>query len=139
MPHLKTIAIVDDDPVYIQALKNLLIAWKITNPILFFSNGKEAIDFIRIKEASALPDILLLDLNMPVMNGWTFMEKFEPITTVLKKNISIYLVTSSIWEEDIKRAKKNKLVKAFIAKPINQEKFLEILEDHTIPLHSSTI
>ena len=61
MPHLKTIAVVDDDPIYIQALKNLFTSWKIPNPVLFFENGKEAIDFIRVKEALALPDILLLD------------------------------------------------------------------------------
>ncbi len=139
MPNPKTIAIVDDDPIYIQALKNLLATWKIKNPLLFFSNGKEAIDFILVKEASALPDILLLDLNMPVMNGWTFLENFEPVAAGLKKKISIYLVTSSIWEEDIKRAKKNKLVKEFITKPIDHEKFMQILEDRVTPLHNSNI
>lgn len=127
MPHLRTIAIVDDDPIYIQALKNLFITWKISNPVLFFPNGKEAIDFIRIKEASALPDILMLDLNMPVMNGWTFLENFAQIASQLKKDISIYLVSSSIWSEDSKRAEKDKLIKEFITKPIVEEKFREIL------------
>lgn len=127
MPNLKTIAIVDDDPIYIQALKNLFISWKIMNPVLFFENGKEALDFIRVKEASALPDILLLDLNMPVMNGWLFLENFAPIAPQLKKNISIYLVTSSIWEEDSKRAEKNGLIKELITKPILQKKLRQIL------------
>lgn len=127
MPNLKTIAVVDDDPIYIQALKNLFTSWKISNPILFFENGKEAIDFIRVKEASALPDILLLDLNMPVMNGWAFMEKFAAMAPQLGKNISIYLVTSSIWEEDSKRAEKNPYLKELIVKPILQKKFREIL------------
>lgn len=129
MPKPKTIAVVDDDPIYIQALKNLFTSWKISNPILFFKNGKEAIDFIRVKEASALPDILLLDLNMPVMNGWSFIENFTPIAPQLGKNICIYLVTSSIWEEDSKRAEKNKLIKELITKPILQKKFREILAD----------
>ena len=127
MPNLKTIAVVDDDPIYIQALKNLFTSWKIANPVLFFENGKEVLDFILVKEASALPDILLLDLNMPVMNGWAFMENFAPIATQLNKNIRIYLVTSSIWEEDSKRAKKNPYIKELIVKPILQKKFREIL------------
>ncbi|WP_299288556.1 response regulator [uncultured Mucilaginibacter sp.] len=127
MPNLKTIAVVDDDPIYIQALKNLFTSWKILNPVLFFENGKEVLDFIRVKEAPALPDILLLDLNMPVMNGWAFMENFAPIATQLNKNISIYLVTSSIWEEDSKRAEKNPHIKELIVKPILQKKFREIL------------
>jgi CheY-like chemotaxis protein len=127
MPLLKTIAVVDDDPIYTNALKNLLKSWKINNPFLFFANGKEALDFIQVKEASALPDILLLDLNMPVMNGWSFLENFGPIATQLEKDISIYLVSSSIWEEDFKRAEKTGLVQEFITKPIPQHKFRQIL------------
>lgn len=127
MPILKTIAVVDDDPIYTKALKNLITSWKIKNPFLFFVNGKEALDFISVKEASALPDILLLDLNMPVMNGWGFLENFASVAPQTQKNISIYLVSSSIWEEDQKRAEKNVLVKGFITKPILQHKFLEIL------------
>lgn len=127
MPPLKTVALVDDDPIYNQAFKNLLIAWRIENPFLFFINGKEALDFIRVKEASALPDILLLDLNMPIMNGWGFMENFTGLAPELQKNISIYLVSSSIWEEDLKRAQKNKLIREFITKPILRKKLHEIL------------
>ncbi|RYE25419.1 MAG: response regulator, partial [Sphingobacteriaceae bacterium] len=59
IPILKTIAVADDDPIYTQALKNLLVSWKIANPFIFFSNGKEALDFMLLKEASELPDILL--------------------------------------------------------------------------------
>ncbi len=127
MSLLKTIAVVDDDPIYIQALKKLLNTWGIINPVLFFANGKEALDFIRIKEASALPDILLLDLNMPVMNGWNFMDDFTQLLPQLGKNINIYLVTSSIWEEDRKRAEKNTLIKDFLTKPVMKEKLREIL------------
>ncbi len=127
MPLLKTIAVVDDDPVYIQTLKNLFVTWQITNPVLFFADGKEALDFIRLKEASAIPDVLLLDLNMPVLNGWGFIEKFAQLLPQLGKNINIYLVSSSIWEEDRKRAEKNKLIKEFIIKPIIKVKLLEIL------------
>ena len=124
---MKTIAVADDDPIYTKALKTLLLSWKITNPFIFFANGKEALDFILLKEASELPDILLLDLNMPVMNGWGFLENFAQISHQLNKNISIYLVSSSIWEEDLKRAQKIFLLKEFISKPISKEKLFEIL------------
>ena len=127
MPPLKTVFLVDDDPIYIQAFKNLLNSWQIANPFLFFANGKEALDFMQIKEASALPDILLLDLNMPVMDGWSFIENFTRLAPLLQKNISIYLVSSSIWEEDLKRAQENLLIKEFITKPILRKKLLEIL------------
>ncbi|MGI4022244.1 MAG: response regulator [Janthinobacterium lividum] len=126
-PILKTIAVVDDDPIYTKALKNLLVSWKINNPFIFFSNGKEALDFILLKEVSELPDILLLDLNMPVINGWGFLENFTTATPQHKKDISIYLVSSSIWDEDLKRAQKVSLIKEFIIKPISKKKLFEIL------------
>lgn len=127
MPLLKTVAVVDDDPIYANAFKNLLVSWKIANPFLFFSNGKDALDFMLIKEASALPDILLLDLNMPSMNGWQFLENYLQIEAEIKKKISIYLVSSSIWEDDLRRAKQNLLVQDFISKPIFKDKLLQIL------------
>lgn len=118
---------VDDDPIYTSTFKNLLASWQIQNPFLFFNHAKEALDFMLIKEASALPDILLLDLNMPVMNGWLFLEKFASIEQQLSKKIKIYLVSSSIWEEDLQRAKNNILVQDFISKPVFKEKLLQIL------------
>lgn len=125
---LKTIAVADDDPIYLTAFKNLLNSWKIKNPFMFFGNGKEALDFISIKEASALPDVLLLDLNMPVMNGWKFLENFDVLAPRLGKKISVYLVSSSIWEEDLEQVKKHPLVKGLIVKPVRQEKLLEMLK-----------
>jgi len=127
MSSLKTVALIDDDPIYIQAFKNLLNTWQIANPFLFFANGKEALNFMQVNEASELPDILLLDLNMPVMNGWNFLENFNKLAPQLQKNIGIYLVSSSIWQEDIKRAQQIELIKEFISKPIFKEKLQEIL------------
>lgn len=127
IPLLKTVALVDDDPIYTNAFKNLLVSWQIANPFLFFTNGKDALDFMLIKEASGLPDILLLDLNMPKMNGWQFLESYLKIELQIEKKISIYLVSSSIWEDDLLRAKRNLLVTDFISKPIFKDKLLQIL------------
>ncbi len=127
MPLLKTVALVDDDPIYAHAFKNLLVSWQIANPFLFFNNGKDALNFMLIKEASKLPDVLLLDLNMPGMNGWQFLENFLKIEPQIEKKISIYLVSSSIWEADLHRAKRNLLVTDFISKPIFKDKLLQIL------------
>ncbi|RYE29998.1 MAG: response regulator [Sphingobacteriaceae bacterium] len=127
MSLLKTVALIDDDPIYTSAFKNLLLSWQIKNPFLFFNNGKEMLDFMLIKEASALPDILLLDVNMPVMNGWSFLENFAKIRQQIHKNISIYLVSSSIWEDDLQRASNHMLVRDFISKPIYKDKLLDIL------------
>ncbi len=127
IPLLKTVALVDDDPIYTNAFKNLLVSWQIANPFLFFTNGKDALDFMLIKEASGLPDILLLDLNMPKMNGWQFLENYLKIRPIIEKKISIYLVSSSIWEDDLLRAKRNLLVTDFISKPIFKDKLLQIL------------
>lgn len=127
IPLLKTVALVDDDPIYTNAFKNLLVSWQIANPFLYFTSGKDALDFMLIKEASELPDILLLDLNMPKMNGWQFLESYLKIELQIEKKISIYVVSSSIWEDDLLRAKRNLLVTDFISKPIFKDKLLQIL------------
>lgn len=124
---LKSVAVIDDDPIYANAFKNLLVTWQIKNSFLFFSNGKEALDFMLLKEAAALPDILLLDLNMPKMNGWQFLENYLKIEPQIKKKISIYLVSSSIWDDDRRRAKQDFRVQDFISKPIFKDQLLQIL------------
>ncbi|MFT6828560.1 MAG: CheY-like chemotaxis protein, partial [Roseivirga sp.] len=74
-----------------------------------------------------LPEIILLDLNMPVMDGWQFLDQFVQIPT--KKKTTIYIVTSSIDPEDLNRAKSYEAVTNYLVKPINIDTLTEILKD----------
>jgi CheY-like chemotaxis protein len=80
-----------------------------------FSNGKAAIDFLTNPGSSRnLPDIIFIDINMPVMNGWEFIGIFEEIQSQLGKNITLYIISSSVDVNDIQRAKNNPLIKGYI-------------------------
>jgi CheY-like chemotaxis protein len=125
-----TVCLIDDDRIYQFTAKRIL---ELVNPmqkVLVFSNGKEAIDFFKqgVQDAEQLPDVVFLDINMPIMNGWEFLEAYNEVKLELEKNISIYMVSSSVDEKDKIRSRNFESVKDFIVKPIDKEMMLEILD-----------
>jgi CheY-like chemotaxis protein len=76
------------------------------------------------------PDILLLDLNMPVMNGWDFLEEFRArgLTSVYGK-LKIYILTSSIYKSDIEAAKQHDLVSDYLTKPLDENCLATIIRE----------
>lgn len=67
------------------------------------------------------PAILLLDINMPKIDGWEFMEEFEAFPEVIKKQLTVYMVSSSVDPRDMEKAEMNKRIKAFLSKPVSVE------------------
>ncbi|HEX8356176.1 MAG TPA: response regulator, partial [Segetibacter sp.] len=85
-------------------------------------NGQIAIDYLKgIKEKGIIPQIIFLDINMPVMNGWDFLEEFEKVRNEYVQLPRIYLLSSTVDPEDYRKAKKFSLVENFISKPLSRE------------------
>lgn len=119
----KVICIIDDDPIY-QILINKIIATSKTEcEIMRFKNGKEALDYFTLDAIKNLPEIILLDLEMPIMDGWDFMTEIDKIFT---DQTDIYIVSSSIAHEDKEKAKTFTKVKGYFSKPIDSKKIAEI-------------
>lgn len=98
--------------------------------IIDFVVPEAALEFIRsekIHNANNAEVILFLDLNMPTMTGWEFLEAFDKMEEGLKKQYTIYILSSSIDPSDIERAKDNIYVKDFIEKPLNKDALKKIL------------
>jgi len=97
--------------------------------IKVFGNGKDAIDYLErsIPHTELLPELILLDLSMPIMDGWGFLEEYIQLRPSLPKPIAIYIVSSSISPHDMRRAKDISAVTDFVIKPITKEKFSEII------------
>ena len=130
VPDAPIIALVDDDKIFqLTALKTIK-ATAITDNILQFENGEDALAYIKknLTNAHNLPDYIFLDINMPFTDGWMFLEDYEALKKNLPKPISIYMVSSSIDPSDIKRAKSNSNVKDYVVKPVTREKFIELLK-----------
>ncbi|EPR69362.1 response regulator [Cyclobacterium qasimii] len=105
------IVLIDDDPISIFVTEKL-ISRNVLEPFKVFSFSSAAAalkDIYKIR-----PDYLFLDINMPEMNGWDFLETFKPI----KKDPEIYILSSSIDELDITKAGQYKKVKNYLTKPL---------------------
>ncbi|NND61997.1 MAG: response regulator [Flavobacteriaceae bacterium] len=124
---IKLACVIDDDNVYINLIKKIVDIKKLSENLLVFKNGKEALDyFIPILEnisEDSFPEIILLDLNMPVMDGWNFLREFTKIKTGRSVKTTIYVVSSSINPYDVERAKSYSLVSDYLIKPVNLQKF----------------
>lgn len=115
--------IIDDDQIYVYGMKKIISMHNLCTNLLVFNNGEEAIKYIRpiISHNDQLPDVILLDINMPLMDGWGFLDEFIKIKPLINKKITIYMVTSSITPEDINRAKTYEELSNYFVKPISLE------------------
>jgi CheY-like chemotaxis protein len=101
---------------------------KLYSETIEFNNGNEAI--IYFEATSDLPDILLLDIEMPEMDGWEFLDEFCKLEKRINKESTVYIASSSIAIEDKLKAKEYKCVKEFLSKPINLDKLQKIAEQN---------
>lgn len=116
----KTIWIVDDDAIYQIIANKIIQRSEMFSAISSFKNGKEAIDYLynALENNANLPDIILLDINMPIMDGWEFMEEMGLIKPKLPKEIVVYIVSSSIAVEDKNKSKSYENILGYLSKPI---------------------
>lgn len=130
--------LVDDDELYqIITRKNLQKTGFPVIPASFY-NGKEAFDaLLEITQTGGqLPCVIILDLNMPIYDGWDFLDWYAQIEAELRDRISLYICSSSIDPNDHNKARSNPDVKAFIEKPMTTELLKEILLKHKQTLES---
>jgi len=126
---IETICIIDDDPIFIFGTKILLKNNEFCDTILVSNNGQEGVECLEsfLEENKKLPELIFLDLNMPVLDGWGFLDAFNESFKDL--NIKIYILSSSIDSRDLERSKEYSLVKDFIAKPLT-DKIITDLKDN---------
>ncbi|MDT0687815.1 response regulator [Autumnicola psychrophila] len=129
MKKIDIACIIDDDPIFVFGAKKIMQFSDFCNSFMVYHNGEEAINGLKsiIIAKEKLPDIILLDLNMPIMDGWQFLDEFTQIPA--ENEITIYIVTSSINPEDINRAKSYNRVSNYLVKPISIEDLRKILEE----------
>ena len=126
MNNLPFIAVVDDDPIYRLTIQKLLESTGVVGKILEFENGYPILRYLQ-DHLNDLPDIILLDINMPGMGGWDFLNAYEKILSTLSKRPKIYIVSSSSNDQDIAKAKTYTCVTNYITKPIKKDNLIKQL------------
>lgn len=131
MKKIDTICLIDDDEIFQFLTENAIKQSQIVSHIKLFSNGSEALDFLKNEADNPknLPDIILLDLTMPIMDGWEFLENYITLKPKLGRQIVIYIVSSSIAPSDVEKAKSIAEVTDYLIKPITKDKFIELIEN----------
>lgn len=129
MERINNLYIVDDDTTYTFLTELLIKKTNKVEHVMVFNDARKAIDSINenIQNNELLPEVIFLDLNMPIMDGWEFLNEFKTIKTRLEKKIIIYIVTSSINPIDFEKAISTENVSDFIVKPITKDKFDHLL------------
>jgi CheY-like chemotaxis protein len=122
---MKKVLLVDDDMIFSFLNKKVIGRLDFVNEVDTAQNGKQAIELLNtsVESERALPDIILLDLNMPIMDGFGFLDAFEKLKAPNKDRIKIIVVTSSNNPADIDRAKQYG-VSSYLTKPLREEGLL---------------
>ena len=129
MKKINLACLIEDDPIHIFLSKKYLeMTGRIEN-IMICQNGKEAYDKLQaiFTSGEILPELILLDLNMPIWDGWQFLEKFKDIP--IQSKITIYILTSSINEADREKARQFNNVNNYVVKPIKLETLIDLLDE----------
>ncbi len=135
MEKLKNILLVDDDEITNYINSDLIMALDITEHVSIANNGREALDYL-IKAHNKVngfivPDLIFLDINMPVMNGFQFLEDYYYLLGDKKLSTIVTMLTTSLIKEEVSRALNMvHVVKGYIEKPLTKEIVMQIYNSH---------
>ena len=128
---IKRACIIDDDPIFVYGIKRIMNEIDFCDEIIVYANGESALNELGslVQEGKKLPDVILLDLNMPVMDGWVFLDDFVKIPNHNQEHLSLYILSSSINPSDIEKAKNYPIVNNFISKLVTISDLKHILKE----------
>lgn len=123
--------LIDDNEIDNLINQKMVEAASITEHIYIHTGARSAIEFLRNLEKldvadKVLPDLIFLDIDMPLMDGFQFLSEFEKLTTATRKKCRIIMLTSSINPQDLNRSRKYANVKFYLNKPLTHESIVSM-------------
>ncbi|MBT9392795.1 response regulator [Hymenobacter sp. NST-14] len=118
--------LIDDDRLGLYLTEQLLRAEGFASCICPFESAQQALEALLRESAATLPQVVFLDLNMPLLNGWQFLDALAPYQDRLRGRCAVYILTSSLALTDLEKSRNYELVAGLIHKPIDGEEIRAI-------------
>jgi CheY-like chemotaxis protein len=130
MQRVNSVLLIDDDPIFNMINKKIIQVARFAAKVTSHIDARDAL--LELQQyidagSSEFPDVIFLDINMPQMDGWEFLEEFQKIPEFNLKASQIYILTSSIDPSDIKKSEKYSIIEDFISKPLTSDKLATLL------------
>lgn len=132
MTVLKEILLVDDNAGDNFWNKRIIKRSGLDVSVTVAFDGKEALDYLTTPDEQGnypMPGLIFLDINMPRMNGWEFLEAYDQFKEAPKRSVTVMMLTTSSNPDDVVRAKKHHLLDHFMNKPLDDERFKELISE----------
>lgn len=128
MAAYRSVMLVDDNEIDNIINEKIIEANAFAEQILVFQTGQDALEYLREHQGDveSLPEIVFLDINMPIMDGFQFLTDFEEFADDVRNKCKIIMLSSSISPKDIDRAASSRYVKKYLNKPLNA-RYLEAI------------
>lgn len=130
---MQKILLIDDDSISNFITEKLILREDFAQEVTSFLSAEEALAYLKNLEQQQqpAPDIIFLDLNMPEMDGWEFMNEFKKLSKDFTANTRVFMLSSAVDSKDIVQARNMEEIEDFISKPLTREDMGVIRERST--------
>jgi len=131
---MRKLVFIDDDPIDHFLMKHILRGKNYFDTTTYTIYGSLVLDYIEEHKSDPekLPDMIFVDLNMPLFSGWDFLKRMEQMQDEISKDIPVFVISSSLRPDDMATSSKYSFVQDFISKPVNSEEIERIVNSQSV-------